>query len=177
MIRCDSLVSTYLDYAVILCHEKYYLKIMCPQKKMNNNNSNVSSKNWVIVLWLQTVMKFGWRLQGQDYRNLAVRVLPIPSQKFNSHFLTFIRVHSQEVIPGSGCYIRTCDQTITGRNLAYSVALRIIQNEDYLTAADLSILRIKRDVTFTNDTSLTVSKHGFEHFFNRLFLSSQEQFL
>ncbi len=49
-------------------------------------------------------------------------------------------------------------QTITGRNLDYSTALAIVQNENYLSAADLSVLRKKRDLVtmlysffFTND--------------------------
>jgi hypothetical protein len=37
-------------------------------------------------------------------------------------------------------------QTITGRNLDYSTALAIVQNENYLSAADLSVLRKKRDL-------------------------------
>ena len=39
------------------------------------------------------------------------------------------------------CYVQTCDQTITGRNLLYERALEIIQNEEYLEAADLDIIR------------------------------------
>ncbi len=37
--------------------------------------------------------------------------------------------------------LQTCDQTITGRNLGYNRALEIIQNEEYLSAADLDIIR------------------------------------
>ena len=62
------------------------------------------------------------------------------------------RVYSQDVIPGRGCHVRTCDQTITGRNLDYSTALQIIQNEEYLTAADLSVIRKKREVAFGNES-------------------------
>ncbi len=42
------------------------------------------------------------------------------------------------------CYVQTCDQTITGRNLLYSRALEIVQDEEYLTAADLDIIRRHR---------------------------------
>ena len=43
------------------------------------------------------------------------------------------------------CFVRQCDQLITGRNLLYARALEIIQNEEYLSAADLDIIRrVKR---------------------------------
>ena len=38
---------------------------------------------------------------------------------------------------------QTCDQVVTGRNLRYQRALNIIQNEEYLSATDSSILRRK----------------------------------
>ena len=38
-------------------------------------------------------------------------------------------------------YVQTCDQVITGRNLNYQRALNIIQNEEYLSAADNIIRR------------------------------------
>ena len=43
--------------------------------------------------------------------------------------------------PNQECYIRQCDQIITGRNLLYSRALEIVQNEDYLSEADLDLIR------------------------------------
>ena len=43
------------------------------------------------------------------------------------------------------CYVQTCDQTITGRNLKYKQALEIVQSEEYLTATDFDeIYKIKR---------------------------------
>ena len=49
---------------------------------------------------------------------------------------------------GRSCHRRTCDQTITGRSFrAYSRVLQIVQNEDYLSAADKSIIRKKRQLT------------------------------
>ena len=43
------------------------------------------------------------------------------------------------------CYVQTCDQTITGRNLKYKQALDIVQSEQYLTATDFDeIYKIKR---------------------------------
>ena len=43
--------------------------------------------------------------------------------------------------PNAECYIRQCDQIITGRNLLYSRALEIVQNEEYLSEADLDLIR------------------------------------
>lgn len=40
-----------------------------------------------------------------------------------------------------GCARQSCNQVISGRNLRYRRALQIVQNEAYLNAADLSILR------------------------------------
>ena len=38
------------------------------------------------------------------------------------------------------CYVQTCEQLIMGRNLRYQEALRIIQNEEYLEAADFDMV-------------------------------------
>ncbi len=40
------------------------------------------------------------------------------------------------------CYVRSCDQSITGRNLEYDRALQIVQNEEYLSAAGLNMIHI-----------------------------------
>ncbi len=65
---------------------------------------------------------------------------------------------------GSGllsCHERVCDQTITGRNLTYARALEIVQQEIYLTAADLSILkRKKRSPIYYGSGSLSIDE-GF----------------
>lgn len=42
------------------------------------------------------------------------------------------------------CTRRSCDQIITGRDLSYERALTIVQEEIYLTEADLEIIRKKR---------------------------------
>lgn len=39
---------------------------------------------------------------------------------------------------------RRCDQTISGRNLPYARALEIIQNEEYLSEAELGVIRLKK---------------------------------
>ena len=39
------------------------------------------------------------------------------------------------------CARQSCNQIISGRNLRYNRALQIVQNEEYLDVADLSILR------------------------------------
>ena len=40
------------------------------------------------------------------------------------------------------CYVQTCHQIISGRNLRYSRALQIIQSEEYLNAVDIPMLQI-----------------------------------
>ena len=35
------------------------------------------------------------------------------------------------------CYVQTCEQFIIGRDLTYKEALHIVQNEKYLTVADI----------------------------------------
>ncbi len=47
----------------------------------------------------------------------------------------------QERQDNNDCYVQTCDQTITGRQLAYNRALDIVQNEEYLEVADTDIIR------------------------------------
>ena len=39
------------------------------------------------------------------------------------------------------CFVRRCDQTITGRDLRYNRALEIIQDEEYLSAADFDEIK------------------------------------
>ena len=39
------------------------------------------------------------------------------------------------------CYRQTCTQIITGRNLKYRRALKVIQNEEYLMVTDLDIIQ------------------------------------
>ena len=39
------------------------------------------------------------------------------------------------------CFTRTCDQLISGRNLQYNRVLEIVQNEEYLSAADIGQIR------------------------------------
>ena len=43
--------------------------------------------------------------------------------------------------PNRQCYLRKCDQIISGRNLLYARALEIVQNEDYLSEAELDLIR------------------------------------
>ena len=39
------------------------------------------------------------------------------------------------------CFVRRCDQIITGRDLQYNRALEIIQDEEYLSAADFDEIK------------------------------------
>lgn len=43
------------------------------------------------------------------------------------------------------CLIRTCDQYVTGRDLTYTRALDIVQNEEYLVAVDANLIRRRQD--------------------------------
>ena len=55
------------------------------------------------------------------------------------------------------CYVRQCDQLISGRNLLYSRALEIVQNEEYLTEADLNLIRRRYRRQSTNGQSMIPS--------------------
>ena len=68
----------------------------------------------------------------------------------------FLQVPQQ--VPNQQCYQRQCDQIISGRNLLYSRALEIVQNEEYLTEADLNLIRrrYKRQNTPTDQGSPTI---------------------
>ena len=59
--------------------------------------------------------------------------------------------------PNAECYIRQCDQIITGRNLLYSRALEIVQNEEYLSEADLDLIRRRYKRQTNTSTSGTTS--------------------
>merc|ERR1712223_250 len=50
----------------------------------------------------------------------------------------------------AGCFVQTCDQTITGRNFEYDRALEIIEEEEYLEDVDFDdIRRLRRaDVNY-----------------------------
>ena len=61
------------------------------------------------------------------------------NQVVNQPLDEFLQVPQQ--VPNQQCYLRQCDQIISGRNLLYSRALEIVQNEEYLTEADLDLIR------------------------------------
>ena len=46
---------------------------------------------------------------------------------------------------------RRCDQIISGRNLAYSRALEIIQEEEYLDEEEFDEIRYKRNLRVKNE--------------------------
>ena len=54
---------------------------------------------------------------------------------------------------------RRCDQIISGRNLAYSRALEIIQEEDYLDEDEFDEIRYKRHLNVKNPYKFQ-KKHG-----------------
>ena len=63
------------------------------------------------------------------------------------------------------CYVQTCEQLIMGRNLRYQEALRIIQNEEYLEAADFDMVlnrkkkrRKKRDFASIQTSTKPIKK-------------------
>ena len=49
------------------------------------------------------------------------------------------------VLAQKQCHRRICDQQITGRGLNYDRTMQIIQNEEYLTEADKSVIRKRRE--------------------------------
>lgn len=67
-----------------------------------------------------------WNIFGTTDESLAVGSIRVPRQT-----------------EGQRCHIRSCEQTITGRRLNYRRALEIVQNEEYLSAADRSVIRWK----------------------------------
>ena len=60
-------------------------------------------------------------------------------------------------LPTMSCFRQTCKQTITGRRRRYRRALQIVQNEEYLEAADLDIIR--RHWTYVKDLDLRTKHH------------------
>ena len=65
------------------------------------------------------------------------------------------------------CYVQTCHQIISGRNLRYSRALQIVQSEEYLNAVDTNILefhsyyhRVKRAIITLPVSSSTFCGYG-----------------
>ncbi len=60
---------------------------------------------------------------------------------YDEYILTPSQDYLQERQDNNNCYVQTCDQTITGRQLAYNRALDIVQNEEYLEAADTDLIR------------------------------------
>merc|ERR1712223_595308 len=62
--------------------------------------------------------------------------------EFNPETIYFEETHKQkprDTVENPACYVQTCEQFITGRNLRYQEALRIIQDEAYLDAADFEM--------------------------------------
>ena len=56
----------------------------------------------------------------------------------------FWNIHNRRQDRQDGCFTRSCDQIITGRNLMYGRALQIVQNEEYLNEADLNVIRRRK---------------------------------
>ena len=51
------------------------------------------------------------------------------------------------------CYVQTCEQFIIGRDLTYKEALHIVQNEKYLSVADIErvvLLSMRANYNFIN---------------------------
>ncbi len=64
------------------------------------------------------------------------------SGNFNFHIVNVAKpVFAEDRQDNRACYVQTCDQTITGRQLGYTRALEIVQNEEYLEAADTDLIR------------------------------------
>ncbi len=64
--------------------------------------------------------------------------------------------------PDQVCLLRTCDQTITGRDLTYERALEIVQNEEYLLEVDADLIRRRVDYGgFSNDFDNTADEDNW----------------
>ena len=57
---------------------------------------------------------------------------------------TFFIASTWEAAGQSSCHVRKCDQQVTGRGLSYQRSLEVVQNEEYLTEADLDVLRRRK---------------------------------
>ena len=87
---------------------------------------------------------------------ISVPVNPVPvNQVVNQPLDEFLQ--QLPPTPNAECYIRQCDQIITGRNLLYSRALEIVQNEEYLSEADLDLIRRRYKRQTNTSTSGTTS--------------------
>ena len=57
------------------------------------------------------------------------------------HLQYYIVKFQSVIVQTMTCYRQTCTQIITGRNLNYRRALKVVQNEEYLMVTDLEIIR------------------------------------
>ncbi len=79
-----------------------------------------------------------WKSSAKKQNQPEVQSASSRSQKSFDNLEDFIEERQTD---NANCYVQTCDQRITGRMLSYNRALEIVQDEEYLTAADLDIIR------------------------------------
>ena len=85
---------------------------------------------------------------------MTSQALPQPQGQPLNEFIQQSQPQNQQ------CYIRTCDQIITGRNLLYARALEIVQDEEYLSEAELNLIRRYKRQTITTNALSTPTNFG-----------------
>jgi hypothetical protein len=83
--------------------------------------------------------------KGSEFIKSHNQEIPKPYPFFTDQSKSFSERQSR---PGNRlrpqCFKQTCNQVVTGRRLTYQRATRIIQDEEYLTATDNILKKIKR---------------------------------
>jgi len=95
----------------------------------NVNDFDLAIKNWSKSSFLKSFS------ERQDNGNLLV--LFIKNDIENESSLR----QNRQTKTNASCFVQTCEQVVSGRDLSYERALEIIQSEEYLTVVDIGILR------------------------------------
>ena len=74
-------------------------------------------------------------------RSTCERALKFIASRDQHLLLQYIVKIQSVIVQTMTCYRQTCTQIITGRNLNYRRALKVVQNEEYLMVTDLEIIR------------------------------------
>ena len=86
--------------------------------------------------------------------------------KMRSWIFSLVMIFAELCFLAESQLCRRCDQIISGRNLAYSRALEIIQEEDYLDEEEFDEIRYKRHLKVKNP-------YNFERKYGKLLASGK----
>ena len=86
--------------------------------------------------------------------------------KMRSWMFSSVMIFAEMCFLAESQLCRRCDQIISGRNLAYSRALEIIQEEDYLDEEEFDEIRYKRHLKVKNP-------YNFERKYGKLLASGK----